>query len=70
MCIVFTLSLLWMCAWRYIENDSTSLVDFRTYQQGENDIYPSFSLCFRGEGIFGNRKLDSKEVKNYTDALN
>ena len=38
LCVVSTLSLLWMCAWRYIQNDSTSLVDFRTFQQREKSL--------------------------------
>ena len=69
LCVVSTLVLLWMCAWRYIENDSTSLVDFRTFQNQEKDIYPSFSLCFRGEGIFNEDNLNKNEIENYKQFL-
>ena len=69
LCVVSTLSLLWMCAWRYIQNDSTSLVDFRTFQQREKDIYPSFSLCFRGDGIYEQKKLNKTEIENYKNFL-
>ena len=69
LCVVSTLVLLWICAWRYIENDSTSLVDFRTFQEREKDIYPSFSLCFRGEGIFDKDQLNINEIENYKQFL-
>ena len=69
LCVVSTLVLLWMCAWRYIENDSTSLVDFRIFQHQEKDIYPSFSLCFRGGGIFDKDNLNTKEIENYKQFL-
>ena len=69
LCVVTKVSLLWMCTWRYIQNDSTSLVDFRTFQQREKDIYPSFSLCFRGEGIYEQKKLNKTEIENYKNFL-
>ena len=45
-CLLLTVLLFGYCSWKYIQNESTSLVDFRTYYDTENDIYPSITLCF------------------------
>ena len=45
-CLIFTGVLFSYCSWKYNQNESTSLVDFRTYYETEEDIYPSITLCF------------------------
>ena len=45
-CLLFTGALFAYCSWKYIQNESTSLVDFRAYYDSEEDIYPSITLCF------------------------
>ena len=45
-CLLFTGVLFGYCSWKYIQNESTSLVDFRAYYDSEEDIYPSITLCF------------------------
>ena len=54
-----------MCAWRYVQNDSTSLIDFRTYLEREEDIYPSFSICFLGDEIYNKEKINASGIENY-----
>ena len=51
-CIVLTTVLLCYCSWKYILNESSSLVDYQTFKNREKDIYPSFSLCFSSFGNF------------------
>ena len=46
-CIATTLILLGYCFFKFMQNDSTSMVDFRPYHETEKDIYPSLSLCFK-----------------------
>ena len=46
-CIIITSILLGYCSLKFIRNESTSMVDFRTYLETEKDIYPSLSLCFK-----------------------
>ena len=69
MCIVSTAGLLFYCSYKYIQNESTSLVDYRVYHQSEKDIYPSLSLCFQGMGIYDAHKLNKiygiKESREY-----
>ena len=54
-------------------NESTSLVDFRIFHETERDIYPSFSLCASGPGIFVKKKLKEKygidDVEQYINFL-
>ena len=74
LCFATTLSLLGYCAYRYIQNKSTSLVDFQTYHENiEKDIYPTFSLCFMGEEIYSKEMLWKKyaieDLKDYTKYL-
>ena len=45
-CLISTIGLFCYCGWRFIQNKSNSLVDFRSYNQEGKDIYPSFSICF------------------------
>ena len=73
MCIVSTASLLFYCSYKYIQNESTSLVDYRVYHQSEKDIYPSLSLCFQGMGIYDADKLNKiygiKETREYIEFM-
>ena len=48
LCLAVTGCLILFCAWKYVENKSTSLVDFKRFHMTEKDIYPSISLCFDG----------------------
>ena len=73
MCIFSTAGLLFYCSYKYIQNKSTSLVDYRVYHQSEKDIYPSLSLCFQGMEIYDAHKLNEiygiKEIKEYVEFL-
>ena len=33
---------------QYIENDSTTSTEYRTYYKTAKDVYPSINLCFTG----------------------
>ena len=44
-CLLLTGGLFVYCSWKFIQNESTSLVDFQTYHNTEEDIYPSITLC-------------------------
>ena len=66
-CLLTTAGLLSYCIYKFIQNESTSLVDFQTYHRTEKDIYPSFSLCFSGEGIYG--KANLKNITKYKSFL-
>ena len=68
-CIISTLVLLSMCAWRYVQNYSTSLIDFRTYLEREEDIYPSFSFCFREDAIYNREKINASGIEKYRGFL-
>ena len=59
MCLIVTAGLLSYCSWKYTQNESTSLVDFRVYHNNKKDIYPSFSLCFEGDGIYNTDKFNN-----------
>ena len=73
MCILATFGLLFYCSYKYIQNKSTSLVDYRVYHQSEKDIYPSLSLCFQGMGIYDAHKLNKihgiEETREYVEFL-
>ena len=59
-CIVLTVSLLGYCSLKFSRNESTSMVDFRSYHESEKDIYPSISLCFKDMGnSYGIYKTDT-----------
>ena len=45
-CVLLTGALFMYCSWKYIQNDSTSLVEFQNYHEHDKDIYPSLTLCF------------------------
>ena len=45
-CLLLTGGLFVYCSWKFIQDESTSLVDFHTYLNTDEDIYPSFTLCF------------------------
>ena len=78
-CIVITVSLLGYCSLKFYRNESTSMVDFRSYFDTEKDIYPSLSLCFEDgplnnvDGVYKKKILqDSYDIENqsiYTDFL-
>ena len=63
-CLVATGALFVRGGWKYWENESSSLVSFRTFQKTKRDIYPTMSLCmwtFVREnmlGIYDRRKLN------------
>ena len=60
LCIVLTVSLLSYCSVKFSWNESTSMVDFRSYHESEKDIYPSISLCFNNmENPHGIYKTDT-----------
>ena len=44
-CLLLTGGLFVYCSWKFIQDESTSLVDFQTYHNTEEDIYPSITLC-------------------------
>ena len=73
LCLITTASLLSYCSWRYVQNESSSLIDFRAYHRSEKDIYPSLSLCFVGNGIYNKSKLRQKygiqAFRDYTSFL-
>ena len=73
MCVILTASLLFYCSYKYIQNESTSLVDYRVYHQSEKDIYPSLSLCFQGMGIYNATRLNKtygiQDTKEYFEFL-
>ena len=45
-CVLLTGALFMYCSWKYIQNHSTSLVEFQNYHEHDKDIYPSLTLCF------------------------
>ena len=70
-CLISTGALLIFCSWKFNKNDSTSLVDFQTYNDKEKDIYPSFTLCFYSyggmEGLYDKQKLnETYKIENRT----
>ena len=72
LCLITTAGVLIYCSWKYYHNEGTSLVDFKTYHNTENDIYPSISLCFQG-GIWDTYKLNHTyaidKVSDYSSFL-
>ena len=62
-CLASTIGLLFYCGWKFIQNKSNALVDFRSFHQEDIDIYPSFSICIQNvwhsslPGIFNATKL-------------
>ena len=64
---------------RYIANGDVSTITFRTFNNEEQDIYPSYSMCFKGSNgeIFKQEGIKSiwndleydKGAKMYQDAL-
>ena len=49
-CLGSTVGLFFYCGWKFIQNKSNTLVDFRSFHQEDIDIYPSFSVCFNLAG--------------------
>ena len=60
-CLLSTGGLFVYCSWKFIQDDSTSLVDFKAYHNTDEDIYPSITLCFmqddESNAIYIPRKL-------------
>ena len=57
-CIIATLSLVVWCISLYLQNNDVSRVDYQKFHATQQDIYPSFSLCF-------SHVLEHKELKKY-----
>ena len=71
LCLIATASMLCCGCWRYVQDESTSLVEFQTYHTTERDIYPSISLCFWGEGIYKDKNLiQSYGLENVSKYIN
>ena len=45
-------------ALKYFKNDSSSLVNYRTFHDTKRDIYPTISICFYGASLFDHKKLN------------
>ena len=55
-CIVATCSVTVYWMYTFALNEDTSLVEYKHYYEGKDDIFPALSLCFRNP--FSIRKLD------------
>ena len=76
-CLVATGALFLRGGWKYFEDESSSLVDYRAFQNTIRDIYPTISLCFYNSkdnlGMYDSTKLNStyeiKDPGEYTKFL-
>ena len=57
-CLVATGLLFIIDGSKYFRNEDSSLVEYRTFNDRKQDIYPSISICFYGLGIYDRRKLN------------
>ena len=70
-CLVTTLSMICYGIYRYLLNEDVSTIQFRRFNGIDKDIYPTFTLCFSGFGIYNRRKIrsltsgDNKEYRNF-----
>ena len=84
-CLVSTFGLFCYCVWKFIQDKSNALVDFRSFHNEKKDIYPSFTICFQSPveipgslkggtyGIYNVSKLKKlhgiDDLKSYVDFL-
>ena len=72
-CILVLVGTMAMFIYELFRNESTSLVDFRAFHETEKDIYPTFSMCMTGRGIWNTKKLEEKygikDVEKYINFL-
>ena len=72
-CVLVLVGSMAMFISELFRNESTSLVDFRAFHETEKDIYPTFSMCMTGPGIWNSTKLKEKygikDVKKYINFL-
>ena len=69
-CLLTTASLLCFCCWKYLQDESTSLVEFQTFHNTKKDIYPSISFCFWGRGIYYDERLNQRYgIENVSDYM-
>ena len=61
-CLCCTIGMASYCAYKFYLNEDTSVVEFETFGGVKNNIYPTLSLCFRGNGMFDNKSIWQKHV--------
>ena len=78
-CFVLALYMSYLQFSRYQANGDVSIISFRTFNNEKQDLYPSYSLCFKGHNgeIFKEEEILSiwnnveyhKAARMYQDAL-
>ena len=62
-CILATIGLQMQCIYNYFLNEDTSVVEYRTFLDHKDSLYPSMSFCIKDPF------LESK-FQNYGDGIN
>ena len=68
-CIAMSVGLVVWCISIYMQNNSISKVEYSKFQTTEEDIYPSFSLCFGDILLQEKLALHGVEEQQYLDFL-
>ena len=70
LCLTCTIAISAYCAYKFYLNEDNSVVEFNKFNGNENNIYPSLSLCFYGDGMFNQKWISqnhiSEEISNAT----
>ena len=56
-CFMATACLVLRCIYLYNKDDDTTQLEYRKFHDGDDSIYPSFSICFRTHSLFDKNKI-------------
>ena len=69
-CILASAGLTLLCIHQYSENRDASSIQFKTYHETEDDIYPSPTLCFKDyldHNVFNSNQSLMQRYKSFLD---
>ena len=69
-CVATTISLMIYCLHKYLQNKDVSTVDYKTFNNDPEDIYPAVTLCFQPQFLdnittLQNRNINKNEYINF-----
>ena len=56
-CFMATAGLVLRCIYNYNKDDDTTQLEYRKFHDGDDTIYPSFSICFRTHSLFDENEI-------------
>ena len=61
-CLLATIGMVVYCALKYYENEDSSAISYYNFNERENDIHPTITLCISGKEIYDAVKLKASGI--------